>query len=436
MEYDTIKLLNLEDADIDLSKSSVVKNDDNTLNCIIVLNKKQECCSVCGSLNYKINDYVCKRITHSISTHNPCSLIYKARRYKCKDCNNTFYEKNPFCQKDEKVSLFTELKVLEKLRSHTSTFSSVARDLNLSVQGVINIFDKYVNASRLTLPTIICMDEIYTNRLTKKKYSCVLYDFLGQQLIDVYPSRLKIDLINNLSKIPLKERSQVKYVVIDMWDTYNYVSKLVFPNCRVAVDSFHVITHLNLAIDCIRLKVMRKFNHGHSKLENADMYYYMLKKFHYFFNKSFDNIYDGDIKIPKIKSKWDKYEIRKYLLSIDDILRDAYNLKEKFQEFNATAHYENCDVELNYFIEKFSCFPEEEFREFGRLLNHWKNEIKNSFIRINNYRLSNGRMEGCNSRLKCIIKNANGYRNFNRFRNKCFFSINKNTPIINPKKLK
>ena len=32
MEYDTIKLLNLEDADKDLSKSSVIKSDDNTLN--------------------------------------------------------------------------------------------------------------------------------------------------------------------------------------------------------------------------------------------------------------------------------------------------------------------------------------------------------------------------------------------------------------------
>lgn len=32
MEYDIIKLLNLENADIDLSKSSVIKSDDNTLN--------------------------------------------------------------------------------------------------------------------------------------------------------------------------------------------------------------------------------------------------------------------------------------------------------------------------------------------------------------------------------------------------------------------
>lgn len=74
------------------------------------------------------------------------------------------------------------------------------------------------------------------------------------------------------------------------------------------------------------------------------------------------------------------------------------------------------------------------------MLSHWKIEIKNSFIRVsireNNQsqivkkRLSDGPMEGTNSRLKCIIKNANGYRNYRRFRNRYMFCINKNTPIL------
>ena len=89
----------------------------------------------------------------------------------------------------------------------------------------------------------------------------------------------------------------------------------------------------------------------------------------------------------------------------------------------------------------------EEFQVFGKLLNHWKTEIKNSFITVDTLikdkkdnlilvkkRLSNGPMEGCNSRIKCIIKNANGYKNFDRFRKRIFFSINKNTPIKNYKK--
>ena len=45
-------------------------------------------------------------------------------------------------------------------------------------------------------------------------------------------------------------------------------------------------------------------------------------------------------------------------------------------------------------------------------------------------------MEGCNSRIKCIIKNANGYRNFERFRKRVLFSINKNAPIRSNNKTK
>ena len=405
-----------------------------------------KCCKFCGSTSFSSHGFIHKKITHSISTNQPCILNYKARRFKCKDCGKTFLEYNPFCQEDEKLSLYTVIKILEKLRSHTSTFTSVAKDLNVSIQTVVNVFDNYVSGTRLKFSEVICIDEIYTNKLTSKKYSCVVMDFKIKQVIDVYPSRLKYDLIDNFMRIPLEERKLVKYVVIDMWDTYKQVSLDVFPNAIIAVDSFHVIKHLNLAIDMIRLKVMRKYDKGHSRLENAEMYYYMLKKFHYFFNKNFDDIPDF-LKVHKLNSTWDKYEIRKYLLSINPDLAYAYNLKQEYQEFNYTASFDTCDKELNKLINNFRSSHLKEFQEFGKLLNHWRNEIKNSFIRVNvkikdkkgNFiivkkRLSNGPMEGCNSRIKCLIKNANGYRNFERFRKRVFFSLNKNTPIKGKKK--
>ena len=446
MNYDTIKLLNLEDINIDLTKSHIDKVNGK-LECTIVLNNTITSCKECGSTSICLHGFITKKITHSISTNQPCILKYKARRFRCKDCNKTFLEDNPFCQKDEKLSLYTDIKILEKLRSHTATFTSVSKDLHTSIQTVINVFDKYVSGTRLSFGEVICIDVIYTNKLTNKKYSCIIMDFKTKQVIDVYPSRHKIDLIDKLSKVPLDERKRVKYVIIDMWDTYKQVSLTVFPNSIIAVDSFHVIKHLNLAMDTIRLKVMRKYDKGHSKLENAEMYYYMLKKFHYFFTKNFENIYEGNIKVPKLKTAWDKYEIRKYLLSIDDDLTYAYYLKQRYQEFNLTAKYKTCDEELNELIDLFRSSHLEEFQFFGRLLNHWKTEIKNSFIMVDAFekdkqgkyvltkkRLSNGPMEGCNSRIKCIIKNANGYKNFDRFRKRIFFSINKNTPIKNNKK--
>lgn len=447
MNNDTIKLLNLEDINVNLEKSDITKID-NVLYCNIILNTQDEVCPECGSVEYTIKDYQAKNINHSISTSSPCIIKYKARRYKCKYCGNIFYEYNPFALSNEKISTYTRLVVIEALRSHTATFTSVAKQYKLTTQTVMNIFDSWVDCARKKLPEIICIDEIYTNRLSNNsKYAAVLLNFKSKELVEIYSSRHKSFLANQFSYISESERNNVKAIIIDMWDSYKEIAHRYFKNSIVVVDSFHVIKHLNDAITKIRLNVMRKFNKSNSnKLVDNDMYYYMLKKFHYFLTKDFNDIYNGPIKIHKINSKWTKDEILKYLLSIDDDLKYAYELKEKYREFNLCAEYNTCDEEFNILIKKFYNSHLEEYRVFGKMLNKWKAEIKNSFIRVKIgtnkegkdiiKRLSNGPMEGTNSRLKCIIKNANGYRNFGRFRNRCFFAINKKEPILGKPKNK
>lgn len=128
-------------------------------------------------------------------------------------------------------------------------------------------------------------------------------------------------------------------------------------------------------------------------------------------------------------TKWNKNEIMNYLLGIDKDLKYAYYLKERYREFNLTADYETCDIEFAELIESFTNSHLEEFRSFGKMIRKWKEYIKNSFIRIEKRRLSNGPMEGVNSRIKTIMKVANGYRVFYRLRNRIIFSINKNEPI-------
>ena len=55
--------------------------------------------------------------------------------------------------------------------------------------------------------------------------------------------------------------------------------------------------------------------------------------------------------------------------------------------------------------------------------------IVNSFIRINGKRMSNGPMESANGRLDRLLSDGYGYTNFERFRNRALFSLNKNEPI-------
>ena len=428
MYNDIIKLLNLEQFNIKIKKIETSKIN-NILYCYITLEPTASSCPLCGGAKLFIKDYQTKRIIHSISTNNPCFIIYNARRYKCTYCNSIFYEHNPFSLKNNKESTYTIYKVLDELKYHTNTFTDVARNLNLSVTTVIRIFDQYVEYHRTKLPNIICFDEVYTSRKSYQKYAFVMADFMTNNIIEIYSSRHKNKLTQNFSNIPKAERDNVDYIIIDMWDTYRDLGEIYFKNAKIAVDSFHVIKHLNEAIVSIRLKIMRKFDKRTKSLMANDMYYYMLKKFHYFFTKNFEDIYSGQIEIRKYRTKWDKYEIRRYLMSIDPDLNYAYHLKEKYREFNLTASYESCDEELNELIDDFRNSHLEEFRTFGKLLNRWKINIKNSFIRINGKRLSNGPMEGINSRIKTMMKSANGFRNFNRFRNRVIYSINKNVPI-------
>lgn len=71
------------------------------------------------------------------------------------------------------------------------------------------------------------------------------------------------------------------------------------------------------------------------------------------------------------------------------------------------------------------------YRAFGKTIDKWQQEIKNSFIRINRRRVSNGPIESTNSKIKTITKTANGIRDFRRFRKKALYAINQDIPIKN-----
>ncbi len=76
-------------------------------------------------------------------------------------------------------------------------------------------------------------------------YVCVFIDFESKETIDLLESRKKQDLIRYFDRIPLKERERVKLLCIDMWETYRIVAQDKLPNCKIALDRFHIIQDIN-----------------------------------------------------------------------------------------------------------------------------------------------------------------------------------------------
>jgi len=430
MDYDSIKLLHLEDINIDY-KHSWINKTGNYYQCYIRLLKSDNyVCPNCGSLSNKVKEYYEKKISHSSLLDYEVIIRYSARRLLCNDCHKSFYEPNPFCETYSKISYLTTQSVLLKLKDFHSTFSDVAKQYFLSTSEVIRIFDKYVDCGRGTLTPIICVDEFYLGKKSRQKYAFVIMDFNTSQIIDVLYGRHKNILYRYFDGLLSYKREIVKWVCMDMYQPYIDVFSLKFPNAHIAVDSFHVIQHLNNALIEIRIKTMKKYDNEKGNLNRNDTYYSMLKHFHYFLVKDYDKIYSGLIKVPRFKTKWYKDQILNYLLSIDEDLTAAYKLKEMYRDFNKTAEYnEQTREQLRYMINEFKTFKFKSYRDFGDLLAKHEDYILNSFIRIEGRRLSNGPCEGLNSRIKTILKNACGYTKFPRLRNKIIYSLNKYTGI-------
>ena len=208
--------------------------------------------------------------------------------------------------------------------------------------------------------------------------------------------------------------------------------------------------NINRAMNKVRCIVMVKYNQNTEVLEDNHLFYYFLKKFDYFFTKEFDDITKYPIKVQKLKTKLDKYEIMKYLLDIDDRINEAYELTSKYREFNNTANITNCEEKLDELIDLFLSSSLEQFNDVGRTLQNWRDEIINSFITIEECltipkkkckipiprRLSNGPIEGINSIIEQVKINGKGYTNFKRFRLRIIYVINKDLVFKgNPNKL-
>lgn len=118
-----------------------------------------------------------------------------------------------------------------------------------------------------------------------------------------------------------------------------------------------------------------------------------------------------------------------HLLATSDSLKEAYWLKEDYREFNIVGTYKEAKEKIPEFIDRFKATSRQEMREVGNMLENWKEEIINSFIRINGKRLSNGPMESENRRIGKIMSDGNGFSNFDRFRNRVMFGLNKDEPI-------
>ncbi len=175
-------------------------------------------------------------------------LLIKRQRYRCRDCNQTFWERLEHTIDEKRNCTKRLLSYIEK-QTLKRTFVSISEDVGLNEKTIRNIFRDYINRLEQTLrfetPNWLGIDEIHII-----KPRCVLTNIEERTLLDILPNRNKETVVGNLSRIP--NRGRIQYVTMDMWQPYKDAVRAVLPKAIIIIDKFHVVRMANQALETVR----------------------------------------------------------------------------------------------------------------------------------------------------------------------------------------
>lgn len=351
---------------------------------------KEQTCPCCKSKTTKIKDYRYQLIKDLPIRFKTTYLFYRKRRYVCKKCGKTFYEKvNFLAKRGRKTTRVTQF-IVEKLRSNES-MKGIAKDANVSSSTVARVLPPLA-VSPKTLPKILCIDEFKGNT-GNYKYQVSILDGTTHKPIDIVECRHKAHLLDYFKSFPLKEREKVKYVVIDLWKAYKDLALRYFPNAKIVADKFHYARYATEMVDTIRKEVQSKLGRKEKKYFKHSRKLLLSRR-------------------ENLKEKKQKEQLDYILINYSEKLRIAYLEKERLLDIIHMQDKEKAIKLLNEWVVRCSMSDISELRSCAKTYANWIIEIRNSLA----VPYSNGPMEGYNNKIKTLKRTAFGFRNFTNFK--------------------
>ena len=206
------------------------------------------------------------------------------------------------------------------------------------------------------------------------------------------PAKMKARLNNSnyLETRKIKTKG-ISYFSIDMSPAFIAGIQKHFPDSAIVYDRFHVKKLLNEGMDALR------------KLERKE--HELLKGHKYTFLKKQKNLTD------ELKHK--KFE----LIELFPKLGEGVRLVELFDDFYTMYDKEQAAAYLAWWcdqVDESNIFP---FKKFVKTVKaHWS-----GILNWYDEKISNGILEGINSKVQLAKRRARGYRNINNFINMIYF---------------
>jgi transposase len=340
-------------------------------------------CPECGVQNCQIHDTKERTWRHLDFFQHQAFLTARVPRVNCTTCGVKQIQV-PWARKNTGFTLLFEIMILNFAQFMAVEPLSVM--VKVHMDSLWRILSHYVEQAHSTID-LSQMANIGIDEFSKKSghhYITVFGDLDESRVVYISDGR-KSDAIHQFADF-LEQKgintSQIKEACTDMWPAYLKGLQERFPQTTLVFDRYHVMTMINQAVDLVR--------------RNESKEQKVLKHTRYIWLKNQIHLTRKQMEEVATLSKLDLKTFR------------AYRIKEALRQLWACKNKNEAELYLKkwYFWATHSRLS--PIIEFAKTVKeHWSG-ILNYF----HSRITNGIIEGINSKIKTAMKRAYGFKTF------------------------
>jgi len=355
------------------------------------LQKRLLRCGVCRRRCREVHSVRKEREWRDLSMRKlSLKLRYRPRRVCCPRCG-VRVEDFPWAEAWARVT--TALANVVAALARELSWQGVARHYGLNWKSVATIVKRavaYGLRHRARPPVhVIGIDEV--SRRKGQVYLTVVYDLERRVLLWVGEDRTEVAVKKFFTEEMGRRRCRTLQVVcMDMWAPYANLVRQHAPQAQLLFDRFHIVKHLNEAVDTVRRELWRQ-------LTSKDRV--NVKGTRWLLLKNPWNLSDHQNERLSTLVRWNTPLVR------------AWYLKEAFQLFWAYQQPKRAREHLQKWMNSAMRSKLEPFKKFVRMLRSHLDGI----LSWTKTRVSNGAVEGMNNKIKSISHRSFGFRKAQTF---------------------
>lgn len=357
---------------------------------MVIYRREKATCPRCGKVTTKEHDRRQQRKQDRQLRDKVVFLMLMKRRFRCPFCDKVFTEPDEIFGSRRRSSYrFREYlgqEALHQTVKRTAQKEKVGE--GLVRRCITEEIGRRLEAKGVEeTPEFVGLDEFSVKG--RRLFHTAICDLVGKEVMGIVEGQGKRRVEKYLDSLPQPDR--VRAVAMDMHEPFRQAVQMCLPQAKVVVDKFHLIRHINNALD----KVGSRLQGGSRRDKRRDLF-----KSRYTLLKGAERLAD-----------WEKLKLNQLFYRYPELKR-AWVLKESFRAWYREADRSRAEEVLGLLEERIAKDSLPEFKELLHTLSNWREEILNYF----DYRITNGFVEGKNNRIKTIKRIAYGYRNMDNFR--------------------